>query len=105
MLEHSESNIYDEPKETKSEEKKKTKRYKTIYHVMDQGFDYQEVNEDGKSIGEILSHIPKESEQASGILSKRSMSEQAVSQEDISERNTSAKQINLKANLVVIAEE
>lgn len=74
---NSETNIYlDEP----PEEPKLTKRkrlFKTVHHANDKGFDYQEVNSDGQSIGGKLSRLPKDSEtNYSGKHSKRSFAQE-----------------------------
>ena len=107
-LDFSESNIYTFPDEPATELKKQ-KRYKTVHHANDKGFDYQEVNSDGKSIGEMLSHIPKDSETFSGRLSKRSGDKETpADQQTVTLAlydQASNKQINLKASLVVITEE
>ena len=57
-MEGSETNIYMAPEEPQ----RRKRRFKTVHHANDKGFDYQEVNSDGQSIGGKLSRLPKSSE-------------------------------------------
>lgn len=70
-LEMSETNIYMDPEEPKSARVRK-RRFKTVHHANDKGLYYQEINSDGNSIGGKLSHVPKDSDQLSGKMSKHS---------------------------------
>jgi len=63
----SDSNIYQDPSD-----KRKKRLFKKVYHVMDRGFEYQEINSDGMSIGGRLMTLPVESQNESTLSKETS---------------------------------